>query len=99
MTGTAKIGTGSELGNHITGNELDNLIDGKGGIDKLEGGKGNDTYILRSIAEVVVEQADEGNDIVKTSWKEHHLSNDVENLFFTLGYHNFGTGKPSARWT
>jgi len=92
LTGTAIKGTGNDLGNHIVGNDLDNLIDGKGGIDKLEGGKGNDTYILRSIAEVVIEQADEGNDTVKTSWKEHHLAANVENLIFTAAFHNFGTG-------
>jgi Ca2+-binding RTX toxin-like protein len=94
MTGTAKIGTGNDLGNHIVGNDLDNIIDGKGGIDNYEGGKGNDTYFADA-AEVVVEQAGEGNDTVKTSWKDHHMADNVENLFFTAGFHNTGFGNAS----
>jgi Ca2+-binding RTX toxin-like protein len=95
LTGNAKIGTGNDLGNNIFGNDLDNTLDGKGGIDHYEGGKGNDLYILRSIAETVFEKAGEGIDTVKTSWKEHHLADNVENLFFTVGFHNSGFGNAS----
>jgi Ca2+-binding RTX toxin-like protein len=68
---------------HLIGNDLDNLLDGKGGIDHYEGGKGNDTYILRSVNETVTENPGEGIDTVKNSWNEYHLTNNVENLTFT----------------
>jgi Ca2+-binding RTX toxin-like protein len=96
ITGTAKIATGNTSGNHIIGNDLDNVIDGKGGIDKLEGGKGDDTYIVREIPEAgVTEQADGGNDTIKTSWFDAPMPDNVENLIFTMGYHNTGIGNAS----
>jgi len=39
-------GTGNDLANTITGNAGNNILDGKGGVDKLIGGKGSDTYIV-----------------------------------------------------
>ncbi|MEZ0260911.1 MAG: beta strand repeat-containing protein [Alphaproteobacteria bacterium] len=45
LTGAANIdGTGNLAINTITGNTGDNSLDGMGGLDKLAGGAGNDTY-------------------------------------------------------
>jgi Ca2+-binding RTX toxin-like protein len=98
LTGTAKNGFGNTLVNTIIGNDLDNLLDGKGGIDHYEGGKGNDTYILRSVNETVTENPGEGIDTVKNSWNEYHLTNNVENLTFTGLKDSFGTGNASDNY-
>ncbi|HVI88964.1 MAG TPA: hypothetical protein VM659_11705 [Dongiaceae bacterium] len=39
-------GTGNELNNVIIGDDGDNKLDGKGGVDQLAGGKGDDTYTV-----------------------------------------------------
>ena len=58
---------GSAFNDHITGNELDNVLDGDRGADILEGGAGNDTYIVDTQADSVIEAAGEGTDTVRTS--------------------------------
>lgn len=47
LTGTAAIdGTGNALNNSLTGNDGDNVLDGGAGLDKLIGGKSDDTYVV-----------------------------------------------------
>ncbi len=45
LTGGAIRGSGSPIGNRITGNTQGNLLDGRGGNDTLSGGAGADTLI------------------------------------------------------
>jgi Ca2+-binding RTX toxin-like protein len=59
--------TGNEFANFIGGNDGDNLIDGGGGADEMWGEKGNDTYIVDSVGDKVVEFGADGNDTVRTS--------------------------------
>jgi Ca2+-binding RTX toxin-like protein len=53
LTGTAQAdtsGTGNELNNIITGDAGANRLDGRGGVDKLAGGDGDDSYFVDLIA-------------------------------------------------
>jgi len=43
----------------------------------------------------VTEQVDGGNDTIKTSWFLAPMPDNVENLIFTMGYHNKGIGNAS----
>ena len=77
LTGAAALnGTGNELNNLITGNSAVNTLDGSYGDDTLDGGTGNDkliggygddTFIVDVAGDVIVENAGQGNDTVKTA--------------------------------
>ncbi len=59
--------TGNAFDQKIVGNAGDNRLDGGGGVNVLEGRGGNDTYVVRNSADQVIEKADEGYDIVRTT--------------------------------
>jgi len=61
-----------------TGNALGNVLMGNSGANKLTGGAGNDTYVVGS-GDTVVEKANEGTDMVKSS-VTFTLPANVENL-------------------
>jgi VCBS repeat-containing protein len=83
LTGTDNInGTGNALNNVITGNSGENVLAGLGG---------NDTYIVDSTTDVVVESANEGIDTVLSS-ATYTLSSNVENLTLTGTADINGTG-------
>ncbi|MCK9802405.1 hypothetical protein M1B34_33385, partial [Pseudomonas sp. MAFF 302030] len=87
--------TGNGLANTLTGNDAANILDGgandvDGEFDTLIGGKGNDTYIVNNIGDVVTERLNEGVDTVKSSI-DYSLTANVENLTLT-GSAIFGTG-------
>jgi Ca2+-binding RTX toxin-like protein len=86
-------GTGNELDNEIYGNGASNVLTGGGGNDFLHGGAGADTmmgglgddmYFVDDAGDSVVENADEGIDIVLTQY-DHTLAANVENLSLTDG--------------
>lgn len=87
-------GTGNDLANVITGGAGIDLLDGGLGADRLVGGLGNDTYVVDNLADVVVENANEGFDLVKTAIGAFALSANVENLTYTGGgnFQGFGNG-------
>lgn len=72
-------GTGNDLNNEITGGLGNNKLDGGKGADKMTGGKGNDTFVVDNFDDTVIEQANEGTDVVQ-SWINYTLSANVENL-------------------
>jgi Ca2+-binding RTX toxin-like protein len=91
LTGTPISGTGNELANVITGNSANNVLsgnagndslDGRDGADTMIGGTGNDTYVVEHVRDVVVEIANEGTDLVRSSI-DHTLGSNVENLTLT----------------
>lgn len=53
---------GNEQNNIITGNVGYDYIDGRGGADRMVGGLGDDTYVVDSADDVVVELENEGYD-------------------------------------
>ncbi|TCS72644.1 VCBS repeat-containing protein [Sulfuritortus calidifontis] len=74
-----------------TGNALDNTLTANAGINTLAGGAGNDTYLVNDTADVVIENAGEGNDTVQSS-ATYTLSDNVENLILTGTANHDGTG-------
>ncbi|MBI2772148.1 MAG: calcium-binding protein [Burkholderiales bacterium] len=89
LTGTAAIsGAGNTLANTLTGNAAantltgglgDDTLNGRAGADMLAGNEGNDTYVVDDNGDTVVEAADEGTDLIKSSvnWT---LGANLENL-------------------
>ena len=69
LTGKANLNAnGNGLNNRITGNDGDNrLDDGRGGKDTLVGGKGNDTYLVDDIDDIVTETSLGGLDWIISS--------------------------------
>ncbi|MUG93294.1 hypothetical protein F7734_12990 [Scytonema sp. UIC 10036] len=101
LTLNAINGTGNYQSNRITGNDLDNVLSGGAGYDTLIGGAGNDTliggtgddiYIVDSLNDTVVENANEGYDRIDASidYSIAGLAN-IEHLTLTLNAIN-GTG-------
>ncbi len=80
LLGTANLnGTGNDLVNHLWGNSGNNILDGGADWDYLEGGAGDDTYIVDSTYENLTEGSNKGNDTVK-SYVTWTLANNFENL-------------------
>ncbi|WP_141105748.1 matrixin family metalloprotease, partial [Rhizobium sp. R693] len=84
--------TGNEADNTLWGNAgNDSLSGGAGndtlnggaGLDRMSGGVGDDIYVVDVANDVVIENADEGTDTVKTAFWGYTLANNVENLTFT----------------
>ncbi|MFG1478983.1 calcium-binding protein [Xanthobacter sp. V4C-4] len=106
FTGTGDFaGTGNELANAIAGGAGNDTLDGgagndilygQGGNDTLIGGSGNDIYHVDASDDAIIENADEGSDIVRATASSYALSANVENLLF-IGTGDFaGTGNDLA---
>jgi Ca2+-binding RTX toxin-like protein len=101
LDGTAAIdGTGNALDNRIIGNRGANLLAGGDGADTLDGGvgadtmlggMGSDTYLVNSTADLVIEDANGGIDVVRSS-VSFTLSAHVENLLLMGNAPLNGTG-------
>jgi serralysin len=84
--------TGS-LAFHGVGNALDNVLTGGSGINTLEGGAGNDTYVLNAASDIVIENNNEGNDTVKVgAIAGYALGANLENLTHTGSSQFIGQG-------
>ena len=82
---------GGEGNDQLAGGADDDVLEGEIGADLLDGGPGadvmvggldNDTYVVDSITDVVVENADEGTDTVQSA-VSYALPSNVENVLFT----------------
>ena len=83
LTGAAAINaTGNVDSNSLVGNSGANTLDGAEGNDTMAGGLGDDIYVVDSGADVMVENAAEGTDTVK-SGVTLTLGVNVENLTLT----------------
>ncbi len=78
-------GRGNNLNNKIVGNDYDNILDGKEGINDLWGGKGDDTYIINAsnANDICHEKEGEGNDTIISSITYHITRANIENLILT----------------
>lgn len=93
LTDTAgSVGFGNAGNNTLTGSTgrdvllgldgNDTLIGGSGAANELYGGLGDDTYVLTSVGDTIVEAADAGIDTVQTTDNNSTLAVNVENLFY-----------------
>jgi Ca2+-binding RTX toxin-like protein len=71
--------TGSQGSDTITGNNLDNILNGGAGADVLTGSTGNDSYYVDNAGDIVKENANEGTDAVFTTIS-YTLASNLENL-------------------
>ncbi|WP_246881469.1 putative Ig domain-containing protein [Acidovorax sp. JG5] len=75
-------GTGNALANTLTGNDYDNRLDGGAGADVLIGKAGNDTYVVDTLSDQIVEVDGEGFDTVETALT-YTLASTLEGLRLT----------------
>lgn len=106
-TGSSGItATGNALANEMTGgmSSDDTLIggggndtlDGLAGADTMTGGTGDDVYGVDNASDVVIEQADEGTDTIRTNLASYTLAANLENVTYTGGGNFAGTGNGAA---
>ena len=76
----------------LVGGAGDDTLDGGAAGDTMTGGAGDDTYTVDAAADVIVEAAGEGEDMVRTSLVRYTLGGDLENLTFTGSAAFIGTG-------
>ncbi|SEO50513.1 Hemolysin-type calcium-binding repeat-containing protein, partial [Duganella sp. CF517] len=72
----------------LYGTDADDVLNGGLGVDTLSGGFGDDTYVLLNAADVVLENAGEGVDLVQvalTAAGTYTLAANVENATVTAG--------------
>jgi hypothetical protein len=82
---------GSNTANALVGNSGNNTLDGKGGDDTMRGGGGNDIYFVDSTSDLVVENPNEGNDIVYAA-VDYTIGANVESLVLTGNGNINGSG-------
>lgn len=71
--------TGLGANDFLYGNSGDDSINGGSGADTMAGGVGDDIYVVDNTGDLVVENANEGSDLVQSS-VSYTLGSDVENL-------------------
>ncbi|MBP2233286.1 VCBS repeat-containing protein [Azospirillum agricola] len=89
---SAFAGTGNDLDNRIQGGAGNDTLAGGLGLDTLVGGAGNDLYLIDDAGDIVIENADEGIDEVRTSLSAFTLAPNVEVLTYTGTGDFAGTG-------
>ncbi len=67
------------MNNIIIGNTSSNILNGGAGADRLIGGRGADTYYVDNVNDVVVEEALQGPDVVRST-VSYTLPDNVEQL-------------------
>ncbi len=76
----------------VGGGGRDTLAGGAGGVDSMAGQGGNDVYVIDDAADVVVEAAAGGTDLVRTTLAAYAPADDVENITATNAIAHVFTG-------
>lgn len=83
-------GIGNDIDNKITGNYLNNVIDGRQGKDTMVGAGGNDTYFIDDLDDVVKDTSGLNDAVISSkafttliAGIEHYTFNITDNLVFT----------------
>lgn len=87
---------GGSAADSLTGNALDNTIDGGGGIDRMTGLGGSDTYIVDNSADKVIEANVVGYDTVRSSVSFSVVGQYIEALVLTGHGTTTATGNSQA---
>jgi len=84
--------TGNASINQLVGGDGNDTLDGKLGADLMSGGAGDDIYVIDNLADVIDENAGEGNDLVRValtaSGKTYSLGSHFENATLVTGVAN-----------
>lgn len=92
LVGSANLnGTGNTLANTLTGNSGDNVLNGGSSADMMVGSLGDDIYVVDNVGDLVLENAAEGIDTVRSSIT-YTLGMNVENLSLSGAGSINGTG-------
>ena len=86
---------GNNLDNVLTGNIGSNQLDGRGGADRMIGGRGNDSYVLDNLGDRAIERAGEGIDTI-VAFFALKLGSACENLVLGGANDINGTGNDLA---
>ena len=76
----------------LKGTDASEMLDGKKGADTMQGGKGDDHYVVDNAKDVVVENAGEGVDVVRSEIASYTLGSNVENLNLSGSAAQLGVG-------
>ena len=74
----------------------DTLIGGAGVANQMQGGRGDDIYVVSAVGDSLVELAGEGTDTVQTALSTFKLAAEIENLTYTGAAGFTGQGNASA---
>ena len=91
LTGSAVTGIGNAFDNMLTGDAVNNQLDGGLGADTMAGHEGDDLYMVDNAGDVVIENVNEGTDTVMASIS-YTLTANVEHLYLTGTDDLNGTG-------
>ena len=93
VSNTLTGGTGGDTLIGLAGNDI--LIGGSGATNQMQGGQGDDLYVV-SVNDTIVEFAGEGTDTIATTLNTFVQKNEVEHLTFTGAGDFAGTGNALA---
>lgn len=83
---------GGSGGDTLYGGIGNDILDGQAGADLMIGELGNDYYVVDSLADIVVEQAGEGTDTVRSALASYVLPDNLESLVLSSGVAISGAG-------